>query len=53
MGADVIINSSEADVFKTVMAATEGQGAEKVFETAGSEATIALTPFHRSIVTGC
>lgn len=45
MGADVIINSSEADVFKTVMAATEGQGAEKVFETAGSEATIALTPF--------
>lgn len=45
MGADVVINSAEQDVFEEVKKATNGEGAEKVFETAGSEVTIKQTPF--------
>ncbi len=45
MGADVVINSGEQDVFEEVKKATDGAGAEKVFETAGSEVTIKQTPF--------
>ncbi len=45
MGADIIINSGREDVFEAVNRATGGQGAEKVFETAGSAVTIAQTPF--------
>ena len=45
MGADVVINSKETDPLKAVMDATDGQGAEKVFETAGSAVTIAQTAF--------
>lgn len=45
MGADVVINSGREDVFEAVKKATNGAGAEKVFETAGSDVTIAQTPF--------
>lgn len=45
MGADVVINSGKEDIFEAVKKATNGQGAEKVFETAGSAVTIAQTPF--------
>ena len=45
MGADVVINSGKEDVFEAVMTATDGKGAQKVFETAGSAVTIAQTPF--------
>ena len=45
MGADVVINSGKTDVAEAVLAATNGEGAQKVFETAGSAVTIAQTPF--------
>ncbi len=45
IGADVVINSGKEDVFEAVKKATNGEGAEKVFETAGSAITIAQTPF--------
>ena len=45
IGADVVINSGREDVFEAVKAATNGEGADKVFETAGSAVTIAQTPF--------
>ncbi|WP_235903391.1 zinc-binding dehydrogenase [Bilifractor porci] len=46
MGADVVINSGKQDVFEEVNKATNGEGADKVFETAGSPVTIAQTPNH-------
>ncbi len=45
MGADIVINSGECDAVKAVLEATGGQGADKVFETAGSRVTIAQTPY--------
>lgn len=45
MGADVVINSGKQNVFDEVNKVTGGQGAEKVFETAGSAVTIAQTPY--------
>lgn len=39
LGADVIINASECDTMEAVRAATDGQGADVVFETAGNPKT--------------
>ena len=45
LGADYVINGGEEDTVKRIMELTDGKGAEKVFETAGSPFTIAQTPF--------
>ncbi len=45
LGATHVINSSKTDVFEEINKITDGKGAEKVFETAGSPVTIAQTPF--------
>lgn len=45
LGAAHVINSGKVDVFKEIERLTDGKGAEKVFETAGSAVTIAQTPF--------
>lgn len=45
LGADYVINSGKVDVFAEIDKITEGKGADKVFETAGSPVTIAQTPF--------
>lgn len=45
MGADYVINSKEVDAIEEIKRLTDGQGAEKVFETAGSPVTIAQTAF--------
>lgn len=45
LGATYVINSGKEDVFEAVKRYTDGKGAEKVFETAGSPVTIAQTPF--------
>lgn len=45
LGADYVINSGREDVFKEIEKLTQGRGADKVFETAGSPVTIAQTPF--------
>ena len=45
LGADHVINSKTQDVFEEVRKLTQGKGADKVFETAGSPVTIAQTPF--------
>ena len=45
LGADYVINGGEEDTIKRVMELTDGKGADKVFETAGSPFTIAQTPF--------
>ena len=43
LGADEVINSSNADIVERVMELTGGYGADVVFETAGSPVTTALT----------
>lgn len=45
LGADYVINSSKEDALKEIYKLTDGMGADKVFETAGSQVTIAQTPF--------
>ena len=45
LGADYVINSKEVDAIEEIKRLTDGQGAEKVFETAGSPVTIAQTAF--------
>lgn len=45
LGASYVINSKETDIFKEVERLTEGAGADKVFETAGSPVTIAQMPY--------
>ncbi|MBP3218249.1 MAG: NAD(P)-dependent alcohol dehydrogenase [Lachnospiraceae bacterium] len=45
LGADYVINSKEVDAIEEINRLTDGQGAEKVFETAGSPVTIAQTAF--------
>ncbi len=45
LGATYVINSSKTDVFEELNKITDGKGADKVFETAGSPVTIAQTPF--------
>lgn len=43
MGADIVINGSEEDTLARVLELTNGQGAEVVFETAGSRVTAMQT----------
>lgn len=43
LGADVTINSTEEDAVETIMRLTGGEGADIVFETAGSRFTAAQT----------
>ncbi len=45
LGADVVINSGKVDALAEIAKLTDGQGADQVFETAGSPVTIAQTPF--------
>lgn len=45
LGADYVINSKEVDAIEEIKRLTDGQGAEKVFETAGSPVTITQTAF--------
>ncbi len=45
LGADYTINSGNTDVFAEIKRLTNGKGADKVFETAGSPVTIAQTAF--------
>ena len=45
LGADYVINSGREDVIKKVEEITEGRFADKVFDTAGSTATIKQTAF--------
>lgn len=45
LGATRVINASEQDVIKTYADISEGVMADKVFETAGTAATVAQTPY--------
>lgn len=45
LGASAVINCKKEDVFEMVGKLTDGKGADKVFETAGSPVTIAQTPY--------
>ncbi|MDY4769562.1 MAG: NAD(P)-dependent alcohol dehydrogenase [Lachnospiraceae bacterium] len=45
LGATHVINSKEKDVKEEIARLTNGRGVDKVFETAGSPVTIAMTPF--------
>ena len=45
LGADYVINSGRADALAEIQRITGGRGGDVVFETAGSPATIAQTPF--------
>ena len=45
LGADYVINSKEVDALAEISRLTDGKGADKVFETAGSPVTIAQTAF--------
>lgn len=45
LGATHVINAMQADVRARIAELTEGQGADVVFETAGSEATIQQTAY--------
>lgn len=45
MGADEVINSGERDAVEAILKLTGGEGADRVFETAGSAVTIAQTPY--------
>ena len=45
LGADYVINSGREDALEQIGKITDGEGADKVFETAGSPHTIAQTPF--------
>ncbi len=44
LGADEVVNASNEDVTQRVMQMTNGEGADVVFETAGSPHTAAQTP---------
>ncbi len=43
MGADALIHAKDCNVYEEVMRLTNGQGADVVFETAGSKVTAAQT----------
>ena len=43
LGADDVVNASEADAVETIMELTKGRGADVVFETAGSRYTALQT----------
>ncbi len=45
LGADYVLNGKNVDVNAEIAKLTDGKGADKVFETAGSPVTIAQTPF--------
>lgn len=45
LGAAAVINSGKTNLLEEVRRLTNGRGADVVFETAGSAATIAQTPF--------
>ncbi|MDD6879994.1 MAG: NAD(P)-dependent alcohol dehydrogenase [Firmicutes bacterium] len=45
LGATHVINSKEVDALEEIARLTDGKGADKVFETAGSPVTIAQTAF--------
>ena len=45
LGADYVINCKEVDALAEISRLTDGKGADKVFETAGSPVTIAQTAF--------
>ena len=45
LGATCTVNSMDQDLAGEVRKFTEGKGAEKVFETAGSANTVSMTPF--------
>ncbi len=45
LGATRVINGKECDAVKEIEKLTGGMGVEKVFETAGSNVTIAQTPY--------
>lgn len=45
LGATHVINSKEVDALEEIVRLTDGKGADKVFETAGSPVTIAQTAF--------
>lgn len=45
LGADVVINSGRCDAAEEIKRSTGGQGVDKVFETAGSPVTVAMTPY--------
>ena len=45
LGADYVINSGKCDALEEIMKLTDGQGADKVFETAGSHVTIKMTAY--------
>ena len=45
LGADFVINSGRCDAAEEIKKLTDGQGAHKVFETAGSPVTVAMTPY--------
>ncbi len=45
LGADYVLNGGSCDVLKEIEKITGGQGADKVFETAGSPVTIKQTAF--------
>lgn len=43
LGADYVVNGKEIDVLDRILELTDGKGADKVFETAGSATTISQT----------
>ena len=45
LGADYVLNGKESDILAEIQRLTDGKGADRVFETAGSPVTIAQTPF--------
>lgn len=45
LGADIVINSGKENISEAVEKITNGKGFDVVFETAGSNVTIAQTPF--------
>lgn len=45
MGADFVINSREEDAVRSILKFTGNEGADVVFETAGSAVTIRQTPY--------
>ena len=44
LGADVCVNTKEQDIQEAVLAFTDGEGADVVFETAGNAVTASWTP---------
>ncbi len=45
LGADIVVNAAEQDVFEIARALNGGEGPDVVFETAGSDKTIAQAPY--------